>query len=111
MGFDLKLFNGRRMSQFYLPEAEKAEKAEKAEMEDDDPQPPEPLEDEPAVIHNLRLMLVTLGRIAAEMSDSEVRAGIIARYGDHMPLHRTQIILLSEDVGYDQTGFDSTQRP
>jgi hypothetical protein len=106
--FDLKLFNGRRMSQFYLPDKDKAETESK---EEDDAQPPEPLEEEPKVVHNLRLMLVTLGRIAAEMSDSEVRAGIIARYGTHVPLHRTQIILLSEDMGYDQTGFDSTQRP
>eukprot|EP00746_Dinoflagellata_sp_MGD_P163089 gnl/MRDRNA2_/MRDRNA2_90959_c0_seq1.p1 gnl/MRDRNA2_/MRDRNA2_90959_c0~~gnl/MRDRNA2_/MRDRNA2_90959_c0_seq1.p1 ORF type:complete len:422 (+),score=97.24 gnl/MRDRNA2_/MRDRNA2_90959_c0_seq1:115-1380(+) len=101
--FDLKLFNGRRMSQFYLPEKGKEEAATES--------PPEPLEDQPTEIQNLRLMLVTLGRIAAEMSDSEVRAGIIARYGGHVPLHRTQIILLSEDMGYDQTGFDSTQRP
>merc|ERR1712118_123618 len=42
--FDLKLFNGRRMSQFYLPEADK-EKDEKAEEKDEgdagDPKPPE----------------------------------------------------------------------
>jgi len=105
--FDLKLFNGRRMSQFYLPDKD----MKNAEMNEDVDPPAPASEDMPSTVYNLRLMLVTIGRIAAEMSDSEVRAGIIARYGTHLPLHRTQIILLSEDLGYDETGFDSTQRP
>jgi len=112
--FDLKLFNGRRMSQFYLPEEGKADT--EPVTEDDDGAMPTPeqlqeMEEQPQVVYNLRMCIVTLGRIAAEMSDSEVRAGIIAQYGTHVPLHRAQIILLSEDSGYDQTGFDTTQRP
>jgi len=106
--FDLKLFNGRRMSQFYLPPEPKAEGDAGADADDDTLNTPQ-MEDEQEVFHSLRSCIVMLGRIAAEMSDSEVRAGIIAQYGTHVPLHRAQIILLSEDTGDD--GFDSTQRP
>lgn len=122
--FDLKLFNGRRMSQFYLPD-KKAQAAEEEEAKTRlsfaeggeepadppaDPPPPEPsMEDQPTSIHKLRLMLVTNGRIAADRNDSEVRAGIIGMYGTHVPLHRTQIILLQAESAGD--GLDSTQRP
>lgn len=112
--FDLKIFNGRRMSQFYLPEEKKVEQRGDDQGYDmdgqsgDGPSGGAEDEDQPTIVHKLRLMLVTLGRIAADMSDSEVRAGIIARYGAHLPLHRTQILLLSEAVGDD--GFDATQR-
>lgn len=121
--FNLKIFNGRQMGKFFLPESDqKAAPPETFDEEEggddgDDQAMTRKMEllkqnaAVPQVANHLRAAVVTLGRIRSEISDSEVRAGVLARYSDHIPLHCTSVILLSAGAYLDDVGLNATRMP
>lgn len=53
------------------------------------------------VTHCLRPALAATGSIPAGLSDSEVRAHIVNRFQQHVPLHSTVVVFLCTEAGFE----------
>eukprot|EP00928_Gymnodinium_smaydae_P071910 TRINITY_DN55383_c0_g1_i1.p1 TRINITY_DN55383_c0_g1~~TRINITY_DN55383_c0_g1_i1.p1 ORF type:complete len:413 (+),score=60.82 TRINITY_DN55383_c0_g1_i1:79-1317(+) len=101
--FSPKLFNGRSgFLSFLTPElydSFRARLGTAAMVAPGAPQVP-PTEEvaqdasSPGIFH-LRTVLAASAKLEADLSDDSVRAAVVERYGAHLPLHRTQIVLLT----------------
>merc|ERR1712080_557660 len=53
------------------------------------------------VAHCLRPVVTALGRLPGGLSDTELRDRVVERYSRHLPLHRTMVVLVSNNGDAD----------
>merc|ERR1711879_401769 len=49
----------------------------------------------PPRVYHLRFLMAALAKLPAGLSAEDIRALVVGRYGQHAPLHRTAVVLLT----------------
>lgn len=114
--FDLQHFHGSGFAERFLPTERRGglvsrsggtkerpgpESAKEAEGEEgeaaEDPSLHPPMLP-PPMLFVLHFVMVSLRTVSADLDDDAIRAQVVRRFSEHMPLHRVSIVVVSETV-------------